>query len=154
VSQSQQTPQSRTSHRRQQRQRALQRRRNAIARAPTENRDAAGNWDQPLWPAEEFEDHHCEVCHFRFEGAYHWDCKRFPGLDATTCPTCNPDFAGNPQDINPWLSLIDNPLLVATVPLIKYLSDTYYNLDYIPARKRFLVELVIIVCALVLAKYI
>jgi hypothetical protein len=50
--------------------------------------------------------------------------------------------------------LIDNPLLVVSIPVVKYVADTYHQLDYLPLRKKFLVDLGFALLIVVLVKFL
>jgi hypothetical protein len=65
-------------------------RRKAVKAARQQEIQETLNWGGNLadWPIEEFQNNHCDTCHFNHLGTYHW-CKVIPGLDSITCPICS-----------------------------------------------------------------
>ena len=122
---------SKTQKRRDTRKRAARRRAAAVRAADLANAEEWGatrpNWD--------IEDVHCKECHLtegrtRDEGSSHWGCTPFPGLNKDTCPQCNSHIWIDVYDVNPFLYLVDSPVLQYLVPGIRvvknHILDSYY----------------------------
>ena len=109
----------------------------------------------PEWakrPDWEIPTYHCPACHFTSEGEYHWGCSSFPGLTDATCPTCNTREWVDIFHINPWLSLVDNPLLSALTPLARTVRGFYLDYNQWEYYKQKLIDLVITLVIVYLAR--
>jgi len=104
---------------------------------------------RPDWPETP---HHCKQCHFTSEGEYHWSCSKFPGLDETTCPVCNASTWVDIFAVNPWLSLIDSPCLVALTPLARRVRDFFQDYNQYKYYQDRVVDLVLLLIAVLLVK--
>jgi hypothetical protein len=104
--------------------------------------------DRPDWPEEEYQLHHCDICHTTYQGTYHIWCTLFPGLNDRTCKDCNTWETVDPVHEFPFLALVPSPI----DPLLREVRDFFIRYDYQPLWKRVVFHFLLALLAVVVAR--
>ena len=128
------------------------RRKAAKAARQQEEAQNIANWGGNLadWPAEEFQNNHCDTCHFDHLGTYHW-CKIIPGLDQVTCPICS-RWDNDPITEHPLLYIHSCAAGQLLEPYLKKVIGIVRDFDYQPFILKVIVYWFILIVTLTLAK--
>jgi len=120
--------------------------------APLHNLQAINT---PAWQNRpDWEDqHHCDVCH-QNDANGHWLCSPFPGLNKDTCRKCADTAFLDVYHVNPWLSLVENPLLIALSPIARSIRNFYQDYNQFEYYRGKVVDLLLLLVALLLVKLV